>query len=326
MVASVLLALSVWAVPETSSGQEFTSETLTQTEIDSLLEVQKNRMFPLYGDRVIEMGVEPPYPFGVQATFFWQRQDIVINSLWVGFGDQPQQPFDFVKFENTDASIFVPGLRLDLWVLPFWDVYVSGNIVRSNTIVTLSQPISFKTEVDNDGWAGAVGTVLAGGYRSIFGALQFSYGWSDLELNDELIGAGIFSARFGTVLYTPRRDYRLSAWVGTMGQFVEANISGSVSASDVLPEDGDPLNDYQNSEWYQDLNPAQQTIVDGVITEMMNRGPGKITYTIDQNLKNPWNFLLGAELEINKRWQIQVELGVIGRQQFLTALQYRFNL
>ena len=63
VVASVLLALSVWAVPETSSGQEFTSETMSQAEIDSLLEVQKNRMFPLYGDRVIR-AVSRQYPVG----------------------------------------------------------------------------------------------------------------------------------------------------------------------------------------------------------------------------------------------------------------------
>ncbi len=49
LAASVLLAIGMWAIPEISLGQEFASEGIMQAEIDSLLEIQKKRMFPLYG-------------------------------------------------------------------------------------------------------------------------------------------------------------------------------------------------------------------------------------------------------------------------------------
>ena len=50
-----------------------------------------------------------------------------------------------------------------------------------------------------------------------------------------------------------------------------------------------------------------------------------INYHLDKAVTDPWNMLVGASYEFNKRWQARVEPGFIGRKQLLAQVNYRFN-
>ena len=40
-----------------------------------------------------------------------------------------------------------------------------------------------------------------------------------------------------------------------------------------------------------------------------------------------WNFIIGAQFQLNKHFMWRAEYGFLGsRQQFMTGLQYRFGL
>jgi hypothetical protein len=66
------------------------------------------------------------------------------------------------------------------------------------------------------------------------------------------------------------------------------------------------------------------TSVDGALS---NAETSTVQYSLEKNLKDMWNFIIGAQFQINKHWQIRAEYGFLGsRNQFLGMLQYRFGL
>jgi hypothetical protein len=113
-----------------------------------------------------------------------------------------------------------------------------------------------------------------------------------------------------------------------MNQKFESITEGQIAISEALPpETLDKLEDYQNSDWYQNLDQGQKIIADQLMEEILNRyDTAKINYRIDKAPANPWNLLIGANLEINKNWQVRAEAGLINRYSILAAVNYRFKL
>ncbi|HEY5912378.1 MAG TPA: hypothetical protein VJA21_17390 [Verrucomicrobiae bacterium] len=53
-------------------------------------------------------------------------------------------------------------------------------------------------------------------------------------------------------------------------------------------------------------------------------GAVPVRYEVDQEPTNPWNLLMGFEWEISRHVHFVLEGGVVGREQILTSLTYRF--
>jgi hypothetical protein len=99
--------------------------------------------------------------------------------------------------------------------------------------------------------------------------------------------------------------------------------------------------------WWNGLTPSQQAnpvnaakhetankalagfgrVLDGASQVVTNGGDASIQYSLEKRPKQMWNFILGAQYQINRSWMIRAEYGFLGaRQQFIGGLQYRFNL
>jgi hypothetical protein len=52
-----------------------------------------------------------------------------------------------------------------------------------------------------------------------------------------------------------------------------------------------------------------------------------VQYSMDKRVKDPWNFIVGSQFQLNKHFMLRAEYGFTGsRTQFLMGLQYRFGL
>ena len=52
-----------------------------------------------------------------------------------------------------------------------------------------------------------------------------------------------------------------------------------------------------------------------------------VQYSLEKNLKDKWNFIVGSQFQLNKHFMLRAEYGFLGsRNQFLGGLQYRFGL
>ena len=52
-----------------------------------------------------------------------------------------------------------------------------------------------------------------------------------------------------------------------------------------------------------------------------------VQYSLDKNLKNKWNFIIGSQYQFNKHLMFRAEYGFLGsREQFMCSLQFRFGV
>ena len=80
------------------------------------------RKLPFWGQKIREMGFELPLPFGVGANFIYMEQGIDIRNLKVDIGGR-NIDVGGVSFSNASARDTAATARLDLWLLPFANVY-----------------------------------------------------------------------------------------------------------------------------------------------------------------------------------------------------------
>jgi hypothetical protein len=80
------------------------------------------RAFPIWGEKVRAMGYNLPLPFGVGANFIYMEQGIEIRNLKVDIAGS-NLDISGVTFSNASAHDAATTARLDLWLLPFANVY-----------------------------------------------------------------------------------------------------------------------------------------------------------------------------------------------------------
>ena len=52
-----------------------------------------------------------------------------------------------------------------------------------------------------------------------------------------------------------------------------------------------------------------------------------VQYSMDKQVKDPWNFIVGAQYQLNPNLMVRFEGGFFGsRDQLIAGLQYRFGL
>ncbi|MFT3823710.1 MAG: hypothetical protein QM731_07305 [Chitinophagaceae bacterium] len=309
---------------------------------DSLAKMNYNRVFPILGDKVYKRGFDIPFPFGVMINSFYGSQGITISNIKVGIKGTdtalgPVDLSDVIEFSDVTAKGYNVNTRVDLWVLPFLNVYGMLNwFPRASTSVSLSKPVELSTKATQHGWAWGLGIMGAGGVGPVWIQADYNMTWADMELLDNKVFTQIVGIRMGHAFTSHKNAERnISLWIGMMGMFINNNTVGQIALSDIFPgmtqEQIDNIkNSYNN--WYDDLSAVKQKVVDKIVENLQDRIDGHpvkdtyITYQMNKSVKSRWAGLVGAQYQVNKRWQIRTECNFIGKDRFslLTSLNYRF--
>ena len=157
---------------------------------------------PFLGQKVIDQGFDLPIPYGLGLSYVDAQQEVLIQSLAVGFNGSPIVPYDFVSFDDTNVDISSYQLKFDAWLFPFMNVFglygkVSGDVrsdvvLDGNTLLdqigsncsrlipplecfllrdnTFTLPIRVNVDTTSYGF----GTVFAGGWKGWFAVLPIS--------------------------------------------------------------------------------------------------------------------------------------------------------
>ena len=319
----LLLVFLTWA---NSQAQQNPDLALTQVQRDSILKDYDN-IFPIWGRKAIERGFDLPYPVGININFLYMHQDIAISDLGLSVNENPTQVVDFIFFDKADSRISTVNSRFDLWLFPFLSVYGLIGRAASETKVKIKEPVTFESSADFKGNYYGFGLTTAIGVNQNWLSFDINWAWTDLDKLNEPVRSRIFGIRYGrTIKLSGQR--KASFWIGAMNQKLLNTTTGTVLLSEVLPPDlGDQLSDYQNSEWYQNLDPQDQAKVDVVIDKILtDSGGNSVNYSLEKQPDRPWNFLLGGQYEFNKNWQVRGEVGFLKRFSILLNANYRFNL
>jgi hypothetical protein len=196
---------------------------------------------------------------------------------------------------------------------------------------------------------------VAGGWF----ALDMNFTWTDVSALDKPTKGYIFGPRFGKSFKLKKPESTVALWVGGFRLHFASETNGSINLSDVISQDGSAaakidagqqkVNEAQTGveTWWNNLPPAQQNnpvnkakyetannalarageILSAAEGAVNNLGESTVQYSLDKRVKDMWNFIVGAQYQLNKHWMIRGEFGFLGsREQFIGGLQYRFGL
>lgn len=217
---------------------------------------------------------------------------------------------------------------------------------------------AFSSEAKFDAQTFGFGVTPTFGIAGGWVALDMNFAWSDVSALDKPAFSFVFGPRIGKTFKFENPQTTASVWVGGFRLNLGSSTSGSLNLSEVLPiEDlqGKVDQGLQNVEsaqgnvesWWNGLSPLEQqnpankaryeaanrtletagaflTELDGALS---NAESATVQYSLEKSQKEMWNFIVGAQFQLNESWMFRAEYGFLGtRQQFIGGIQYRFGL
>lgn len=217
---------------------------------------------------------------------------------------------------------------------------------------------SFSTKANFDATSFGLGLTPTIGVGGGFLALDMNMTWTDISALDKPVFTFIFGPRLGKTFQFKKPDQNIAFWLGGFRVGLSSSTSGSLKLGDIIPTDGLQAKVDQSMQtvaqkqtgvenWWNGLSNVEQknpvniakyetanraldaagnllTAVDGALSTAET---STVQYSLQKNLKDKWNFLIGSQFQMNKHFMIRAEYGFLGsRQQFLAGLQYRFGL
>lgn len=262
--------------------------TAAHAETDGSTEDAKEHIFPLMADLVKDRPEVPP-PYGVSVVANWVDTDWEFKSAQVGI-DDPSLPVQAASNSDANIRITTSGLKGDIWVLPFLDVFfVAGRAHGDNQLILRGVPLNLVPPVDGDvvvdfqldGNYYTLGGVLAGGYKGFFSSVDFSATRTDFGKKED-----VSADQSATYSVAPRIGYVVGLsqiWLGGRYFNYSTRYVGAI-----------PL-------------------------------PGGQQFSFDVDLDTiSWNMTAGMRTVIKKHWEVLLETGVGARHMITGSLGYRW--
>jgi hypothetical protein len=236
---------------------------------------------------------------------------------------------------------------------------INAGVWLPDTSNVWKEVAAFSTTADFEATGLGFGMTPTVGVAGGFLALDMNVTWQDISALDKPVFTFVFGPRIGkSFKFKNHPKSNIAVWAGGFRLHMKSGTSGSLPLSDLFPTDelqvkvDEGLAKVESGqiavdEWWNDLSEQeQQNPVNQAKYETANRtldAAGNILNTVDGALnddesatvqyslskrpKDMWNFVLGAQYQVNKHIMIRAEAGFLGsRQQVITGLQYRFGL
>jgi len=284
-------------------------------------------MFPFWGKDLASKGMKFPIPFGVGLTYLEAVQPIDVKNLQVAINDGEFVDMSrFVKFESLDSNVQGMNARLDLWILPFLNIYGLVNyLIETEGDAILSKPFPLRAGSEQTGYGGGFGVTGAFGFWGFFLTGDVNFTWNQLSNLESPVRTFVLAPRFGKRFPITKR-VAISGWIGAMRQDVQADTSGSIKLREAVGGGNEATVEGQIVNWYNRLSAADRAAASGIGDRFPTvNGDPTIHYKLDKALANPWNGLIGMDVDLDRKFQIRTELGFFGRTQMLVGINYRFG-
>ncbi|MCU0357852.1 MAG: hypothetical protein MUE95_09745 [Cyclobacteriaceae bacterium] len=372
MKALPLIILLMLSAP--AFAQVFTNKVVgkkNEAVKDSLKSTAYPYSLPIWGDKATKAGYKLPYSAGLSAQYFTQESLLIIDNLQVGFNNGPMYNLDgLVRFDEAKSTASAFTFRPDVWVFPFLNVYGIFGRASATTEVNFGVWVPDSTGVDQQ--VLATGTVIdfststfGLGFTPTIGvgggflALDMNIAWTDVPQLKSPARSFVFGPRFGKNFKLKNPESSVAVWVGGFRVAFASQTEGSISLSDIFPENGEfqskidqgimKVEDSQQQvdAWWAGLTEQQQNnpvnqakyeranqalstagqLLDAADAAANNVANSTVQYAMDKTVKDAWNFIVGSQYQLNKHFMVRVEVGFLGsRKQIMGGVQYRFGL
>ena len=340
---TILLLITLFLITNSVSAQ-FATKKVSKKEqayTDSLKQVNYDYIFPILGQKTYKAGFDIPYPIGVMGNYIWMKQGIVIDNMQLGLdaaNDNLDFPLtnvdDLIKFGDNSNKSYMFNFRPDIWIFPFLNVYGLFGAGRSETTVNLTAPIELTSVVEQGITTAGVGLMGAFGIGPVWVSIDGNLSWNKPELLEKAVRVGVFGIRVGhTFVFDNHPDRNIAIWGGGMRLKMESNTVGQIKLADAIPVEDMNAKGQELIDIYDALPPGEKidpaNLLMNAIGERLLASDGSsiIKYGMDKQVLENWNAVFGAQFQLNKRWMLRTEWGLIGdRKSALASINYRFLL
>ena len=186
--------------------------------------------FPLAKSIVDEAAL--PRPLGIGINYHGQDQGYDLKSL--EFSIQMPVPDD-VTVEN---EVHEYNLKVDLWVLPFLNVFGLIGSVDSETEVDLGETMG-QINIESSGTVYGGGGTLAMGVNRFFGSVTGTYTGTSLEESSSSMTTLVLTPKLGVTFDDVLFTNSVSVWGGAMYQKTDESHQGNIEIEGMGPVDYD---------------------------------------------------------------------------------------
>ncbi len=256
-------------------GQVYTDKPKVLTDTTAY-----NSLLPIFGKKVRELGFDLPYSAGLSVNYLWQKSEINISNVKVGFNNSPLYDVDeLLRFNSTTAESNGINIRPDIWILPFLNVYGILANAQSTTNVDVSiwiprinaseEIFSIQTNPDFNTTTAGFGITPTAGFFGGWIAFDMNFTWTDVDAQEKPVMAFVFDPRIGKTFNFAKPQRNISFWVGAFRLKVNRDTRGNLPLSDVFPiEEWDQkvvsgqervgAAQVELDEWWTSLSPIEQ--------------------------------------------------------------------
>ena len=281
-----LITMTILLVALEGFSQVYTNKIVgekNQALKDSLEKQEYPYILPIWGKKATAKGFQLPYSAGLGVTYLWQRSDLTIENLMVGFNNGPMYDLDeVIRFNDAISESNGVNLRPDFWLFPFLNIYGVFAGLRTSTTIdagvwlpdtsnTWTQVSTISTKAEFDAVTFGFGMTPTVGVGGGWLALDMNVAWTDVSALDKPVFTFVFGPRVGKTFKFRKPDMNINGWVGGFRLNYESGTSGSLNMADLIDtEDIQTTIDEglakvdetskQVEDWWDDLEPEEQQL------------------------------------------------------------------
>lgn len=233
-------------------------------------------------------------------------------------------------------------------------VWVPDGYGGETEVLSTGTVVEFNTSTFGLGFTPTIG--VGGGFL----ALDMNVAWTDVPQLSKPAQSFVFGPRFGKNFKLKKPERSFAVWVGGFRVNFRSETNGSLSLSEVFPEGGGQIGakidqgiegvenaQTQVDTWWNSLSQIEQSspvnkakyeaanaaldrageILAAADLAVENITTSTVQYSMNKQVKDRWNFIVGGQYQINKHFMLRLEYGFLGsRTQVMTGVQYRFGL
>jgi hypothetical protein len=327
-------------------GQVYTNKVVgakNEDLKDSLKEAEYPYALPILGAKAAKRGYDLPYSAGLGINYLWQKSDLIIEDLSVGFNNGPLYDLDeIIRMKSAVSSASALNFRPDIWILPFLNVY--GIFAKANTSTEINAGVwipdtanvwheatSFSSKAEFTATGTGFGVTPTMGVGGGWMALDMNFTWTNVSALEKPVFSFVFGPRFGkSFKFKNHPQQNIAFWVGGFRLMLESSTKGSIKLSEVVPTDqlqqkiDAGITKVEESqvavdEWWSGLTPVEQkNPVNAARYETANR-----VLTASGNLLNGIDGALNDESEATVQYTLNKRPKDMWN--FIVGSQYQIN-